>query len=225
MASKKQEQAPEEELLVLHEKWVSAARQHLKEIIAVCVAIVFLAVIWTGYKYHKANKENKAALLCAQAVLTQDLDQREKLYQEVLKRYGGTSAALEARLGLYEIYAEREKFKEALKELEALRQKADQPWQAFLDLGVGYLKEDMKALKEARKDYQEALEAKVGLESIASLDLARVAELLGDYQSATKYYQEFIAANPQGADLDFVQAKLDKLMAKVEQKGKGAGGK
>lgn len=218
MASKKKTQAPEEELLVLHEKWVNAAKEHLKEIIIGAVAVVFIAVVWAGYQHYRSNKENKAALLCGEAVLTKDLTEREKIYQEVLKRYKGTGAALEAHLGLYEIYAEKEKFKKALEELLFLKGQAKQPWRAFLDLGVGYLQEDLKALKEARKEYQAAWNAKVGLESVASLDLARVAELTGDYQAATKYYQAFVAANPQGADLDFVQAKLDRLMAKVAAK-------
>ncbi len=216
--AKKEQHAPEEELLVLHEKWVRAAREHLREIILVSILLVLAACLWAGFNYYRSSRENKASLLYAQALMAKDQAQREKALKDLIKRYDGTSAALEAHLSLYEIYLQEKKFDQALKELSYLQKKAHKPWKAFLDLGVGYLKEDQNHLQEAEKNYLQAVKAQIGLEEIAYLDLARVAELEGNYQAAVKYYEEFLGRKPQGPILDFVQVRLSKLEEKISEK-------
>ncbi len=216
--AKKEQAAPEEELLVLHEKWVRAAREHLREIILAAILLVLAATLWAGYNYYRSSRENKAAILYVQAMMKTDPAQKEKALTEVIKRYGGTSAALEARLSLYEIYVAQGNLAKAYEELSYLRKKAKKPWTAFLDLGLGYLLEDQDKLKEAEKDYLRAVKARVGLEEIAYLDLARVAELQGNYQAALDYYQKFLGRKPQGPILDFVQVRLAKLEAKIDKK-------
>ncbi len=216
----KKEPHPEEELLVLHERWVKAAREHLKEIILAAVLLVLAAALWAGFSYYRQNRENKASILYAQALM-KNKNQREQALREVIKRYGGTAASLQAHLSLYEIYLEEENLSKAFEELSFLRRKAKKPWSAFLDLGLGYLQEDQNRLKESEKDYLRAAKARVGLETLAYLDLARVAEIAGHYEAAVKYYQEFLSHNPQGPILDFVQVQLAKLSARLETKNKG----
>jgi predicted negative regulator of RcsB-dependent stress response len=136
MAKEKEKSAPEEELLVLHEKWVKAAREHLKEIVIGAVVLILVAAIWSGIRYYFQNKENKASLLYAHAIMSKDRAKQEEVLRQVIKKYAGTTSALEARLSLYEIYLEKKDYQKALEELEHLRKKAKEPWRAFLDLGV-----------------------------------------------------------------------------------------
>ncbi|HHI98004.1 MAG TPA: hypothetical protein ENJ96_09165, partial [Thermodesulfatator atlanticus] len=77
--AKKKEVAPEEEILVLHEKWVRAAREHLREIIIVSLVLVFLASLWAFYNYYRQKRLDEASLLYARALMVRDVKQKRAL--------------------------------------------------------------------------------------------------------------------------------------------------
>ncbi len=221
MAKKKETTAaPEEEILVLHEKWVKAAKEHLREIIIVCLALVFLASLWALYNYYRQRKFDQAALLYAKALMVRDEQQKERLLEEVVRKYGNTSAGIEAELSLFENYLKKGNLEKAFEALSKVYKKSDPPLKFFAGLGEGYLFEEQHKLPQAEEKYEKAAKAKIGLEEIAYLDLARVAELQGQYERAVKYYRELIALKPSPEKLDFIQVKLDRLLEKV---GKEAG--
>ncbi len=216
--AKKKEVAPEEEILVLHEKWVRAAREHLREIIIVSLVLVFLASLWAFYNYYRQKRLDEASLLYARALMVRDVKQKRALLAEVVRKYGNTSAGMEARLSLFEMDFKNGELEKALEELNQVYRKAKKPLKIFVLLGRGYVEEERNRLNEARAAYQEAAEAKIGLEEVAYLDLARVAELQGNYKEAVNYYQKLIALKPQGLKIDFIQVKLDEILEKIGQK-------
>lgn len=219
MAKPKTEHAPEEEILVLHEKWVKAAREHLREIIIACLVLVFLASLWAFYGYYRQKKLNDASLLYAQALMVRDHQKRLELLEEVVKRYGSTSAGLEARLTLFENFLQKGELGKAFNELDKAYKKAKEPLKTFVTLGRGYLLEDQEKFAQAEKHYQKVAKAELGLEKIAYLDLARVAELEGKYDQAVQYYRQAVALKPSPAKLDFIQVKLDRLTEKIGERG------
>ncbi len=217
MPKKKGKEAPEEELLVLHEKWVEAAKKHLRELIALALIIVLAAVGWAMFQYQRERQETKASLLYARAEMSRKSGQ-EKFLKEVIRRYGGTSAALQARMDLFDSYYQKGEIDKALSEIEAIKKRAKGDMKTFVTLGEGYLFEEKRDWAKARADYEKAARANIGLEYLAWLDLARVSELSGDLDKAVQYYREFIGLKPQGNILDFVEVQLSKLEAKLEER-------
>ncbi len=220
MTKKKETHAPEEEILVLHEKWVKAAKEHLREIVIAAIALVFLASLWALYDYYRQKRLENATLLYAKALMTPAEEERIKLLEEVVRKYGGTTTALEARLSLYEIYFSKGDLKKAEEELKKAASKAKGDLKVAMEMGLGYFAEDEKRYPEAARYYQKGASAKIGFEQIAYLDLARVAELQGRWNEAVKYYREVISLKPSGAKLDFLQVKLSRLLEKVDQGSK-----
>jgi len=220
MPKKKETETPEEELLVLHEKWVKVAQAHLKEIIVGALVIILVAVVWSLFHYQRSRQESKAAVLYTQALMSRDQNKREQLLSELLKRYAGSSAALTARLDLFDEAYQKGNFDQAFKEIEAVKKRAQGDLKYFVTMGEGYLFEERSEWAKAREAYEKTAQARVGLEYLAWLDLARVSELAGDLKKAVKYYQEFLGLNPQGEVLNFVQVKLAKLATKAEENKK-----
>ncbi|WP_022852304.1 tetratricopeptide repeat protein [Thermodesulfatator atlanticus] len=216
---KKTETASEPELLVLHERWVEAARSHLKEIIAAAIAIVLVVAAWSGFDYYRKKKADDAALLYAQALMTKDEQTRTRILNDVVKKYSGTPAALEARMDLFDEYLAKGKIDLALKELEKINQKAKIPLKEFSSLGVGYLKEEQRKFNEAEKFYQEAAKAHIGLEKVAYWDLARAAELANKKKEALKYYEKLLGLKPAPEVVDFIQVKLARFSENLSDKG------
>lgn len=216
MPKREETKAMEEELLVLHEKWVKAAHEHLREIIAAALLVILVAVGWSLFQYQRSRQESKAAVLYFKALMTQDDKKREQILTDLLKRYGGSSAALSARLDLFDKAYQKGNVDQALKEIEDVKKRAKGDLKAFASMGEGYLFEEKGQWAKAREAYERAVQAHVGLESLAWLDLARVSELAGDLDKAVEYYREFMGLKPQGEVLDFVQVRLAKLAPKVE---------
>ncbi len=215
MPKKKGKEAPEEELLVLHEKWVEAAKKHLRELIALALIIVLGAIGWTMFQYQRERQETKASLLYARAEMSKT--GQEKFLKEIIRRYGGTSAALQAHMDLFDFYYQKGDLDKALSEIKAVKKRAKGDMKVFVTLGEGYLFEEKKDWAKAQVDYEKAAQADIGLEYLAWLDLARVSELSGNLDKAVQYYREFIGLKPQGAILDFVEVQLSKLEAKLEE--------
>ncbi|OAG27780.1 YfgM family protein [Thermodesulfatator autotrophicus] len=217
MAKERKEEKAPEELLVLHERWVDFAKRHIREIIIAAIAIVVVVAAWSGFTYYQQQKTEKAALLLVQGLMTQDQKQRENIYQQVIKKYGNTPAALEARLALFEEYYAQGKLSEATSELEKVASKAKGDLKYFSSLGLGYLKEEQKKYPEAEKLYEKAATAKIGLEKVAYWDLSRVAELQNKLKEAVKYYEKLVALKPEAEKLTFIQVKLERLSQKLEK--------
>ncbi len=215
---KRKEDKPTEELLVLHEKWVHFAQRHIREIVVAAIAIVLVVAVWSGFSYYQKQKAEKAAVLLTQAIMTQDQNQRESLYQQIIKKYGGTPAALEARMALFEEYYSQKKFDKAFSELKQIESKAKGDLKYFSFLGLGYVNEEQKKFPEAEADYMKAAKARIGLEKVAYWDLARVAELQNKTKEAINYYEELMALQPVGEKLTFIQVKLARLENKQGQK-------
>ncbi len=220
MAKKKEVPKPEEEILVLHEKWVKAAKEHLREIIIVAITAVFLASLWAFYNYYRQKHLEEATLLYAKALMTTNEGQKKGLLEEVIKKYDGTTVSLEARLSLCEIYFEKGELKKAEEELKRVATKTKGALKVAAEMGVGYFAEDEKRYSDAARYYQKGASANIGLEEIAYFDLARVAELQKKWGDAVKYYQELISLKPAENKLDFLQVKLSRLMEKVGSKSK-----
>ncbi len=217
MSKKKSHEAPEEELLVLHEKWVKAAQEHLREIIVAALLIVLVAAGWSLFQYQRSRQESKAAILYMKAVLSQDSTRRSALLAELQKRYAHTAAALAAELDLFAQAYDQGKLKEAALEIKKVKKSAKGDLKIFATQGQGYVFEEQGHYQKAAKDYQTAADAHVGLEKLAWLDLARVYELSGDRAKAVEFYRELMGIKLQGEIRDFVAVKLARLAPQLQK--------
>jgi len=217
--AKERREAPEEELLVLHEKWVHWVKRHLREIILAAVCVILVAVGWSAYKYQRAQQEEKAAKLYMRAIFSGP-DKQKVLLAELEKRYANTTAALAARLDDFDQAYSKGDLSRAVKDIDIVRKQAKGDLKAFATLGEGYISEEQGHYQEALKDYQYAANAHVGLELLAWLDMARVSELMGNRSKALEYYREVIGLHPQGEVQNFIMVKVARLEA-VKPKSKG----
>ncbi|RUM87224.1 MAG: hypothetical protein DSZ24_06670 [Thermodesulfatator sp.] len=197
-----------EEILVLHERWVRAAKAHLREIVTVVVGVVLVLCLWAGYRYYRDRRETKAVRLYVKALSEKDLEARKKILRKLVQAYSDTVAGREAGFHLWEIQLPSSSPQKALKQLLRLQKGAKGEIRVSLSLGEGYLREEMKDYRGAARLYQEVLKKAPFSVGLVSADLARVYEKMGNYRQALKYYQQFVDQKPSVEALSFVEYKL-----------------
>ena len=186
--------------------------KHLREILAAVSVVVIAVALWSGYKAYSDYKEHQAATAIGAALAEPEPTKRAERLEDVVKDQRHTEARRQALLLLGATWREQgetrkaeEMFQEARKEFpkgSALRESAT--------MGLGYLREDKKALKQAQDCFQEASKSEAGYEAVALLDLARVSSALGDKEQAKDAYNEYIAQRPESQDLDYVRWLLSR---------------
>ncbi|WP_456430897.1 tetratricopeptide repeat protein [Thermosulfuriphilus sp.] len=199
-----------------HDRWIRLAERYFREIIITVVVLVIGAAAWGLYQHQKAQKEAEASLR-----LTTAGGQTKEAYQEALakliKDHPQTGAALLARIMLADMHREAGKSQQAREQLQEALKRAPEPLKPFLSLGIGYSFEDEEAYHQAALHYQEAVSAKVGIEEVVYLDLARVNEAAGNLESALSAYEKLLARKPFGERLFFVEARLAELLEKTKK--------
>ncbi len=207
-----------EELLVLHERWVKAAREHLREIVATVVGLVLLLSLWAGYRMYQDRREGKAALLYAQALSLKDQEAAFQKLQKLVKEYPGTVAAREARLNLWERDLGKKEPEALLAALKTLERESEGEVKFSVLLARGYLLEESGKVRKAVAIYEKVLKEAPFTKRIVYADLARAYENLKDYRTALDYYKKYLETKPPAGGLDFVEYKLSEI-EKVLAKG------
>jgi len=207
---KKGKENASKEILVLHEKWVEAAKKHLREIVAATVALILGLSLVAGYRSYHKRKEGKAAILYAQAISLKDSEAVRKRLEAIVQRYFGTVAAREALLDLWELSLSK-RSPDLQKRLKVLKRNAFRETQYSLLLAEGYLLEEKGKYKEASWRYQEVLKKAPFSGVIVYADLARVYEALKDWSKALEAYQEYLKLKPPSGGLNFIEYKLARI--------------
>ncbi len=208
----KREEATET-LLVLHEKWVKAAKEHLREIVAGVVAVVLVLAAFSGYRAYKEGREKKASLLYIRAVTTQNATKKMALLEELVRRYPGTSFATEARLSLFELRLSKGE-RDLFPLLKRLRKETRGEVRLTVFLGEGYLYEETGNLKKATEVYQKVISKAKYLSKVVYGDLARVYELSGKKKEAYEAYLKYKEVNQLPEGVFFLDYKLKTLSPK-----------
>ncbi len=206
-----EELAGGQELLVLHERWVGAARKHLREIVAAVVGLILVLSLWAGYRMYQDRREGRAALLYAQALSLRDRKASFKKLEELLRRYPGTVAAREARLNLWERDLGKKRPEELLSALKDLERESRGEIKASVLLGRGYLLEESGKLRKAVGLYEKVLREAPFSGGVVYADLARAYEKLKEYHRALDYYKKYLETRPPSGGLDFVEYKLSEI--------------
>ena len=217
MAKKVAEETAGEEILVLHEKWVSVARRYLREIVAGVVGLVLILALWTGYNSYQETRENQALRLYVQALSSKDKKERQTLWEEILKKYPGTLAARESLLHLWELKLLNPKARPG-EELAQLQKALPGSLMPSFKLAEGYLAEEKKDFVSAQKSYLQVLRKAPYSKAIVYLDLARTYENLKDWSKALEMYQKYLKEYPKNNYLNFIEYKLAKIQAQLPTK-------
>ena len=199
-----------EEILVLHERWVGAARKHLREIVTGVVVLILGLSLIAGYRTYQARKEAKAALIYVQAVSLKDRETARQKLEEVVLNYPGTVAAREALLHLWE-WSLANRDSDLPKRLEELKRKAPEELEASFFLAEGYLLEEKGKHREAAQKYKEVIKKAPFSGVVVYADLARVYEALNDWPKALEAYRKYLGLKPPSGSLRFVEYKLDRI--------------
>ena len=194
----------QDKILTFHERLSNFVENNLRLIFIVLVGFLVLGILWLGISYYFEKKEKEATL---ELISTANLKNPIKVYEDVVKRYSGTQAALQAALWLWNYYYMAQDYTK-LKELYPKIEK-EYPSQikGVLLYGKAKLDENEKKYNQAIEEYKRALSQMPDLGLLVYPDLGRIYERLGDYKKALAYYKRAESV-PELQENGFIKYKI-----------------
>jgi len=213
-----------DEFLTLSDRAVKWGRQNLKMIIIAASAVLLALAVTLGiqsYLNHRASQAGNALASVFEDYLAVMIGQADPAraeaaaqgLEQVAEKYGATSAGMQARLALGELWLRRGQPDKAEKTLAALSEEPDLPAQlAPLTLSaLGHCLEQRQKFSEAAEAYANAAKAAGPNQSaIYRLNRARVLEASGDKAQAETLYRALLK---EAADPMLIQTARQRLVA------------
>ena len=159
---------------------VKFVRENKRLVQAAGAGLVILVVGWSLSE----------ALFAAQELSGQEM--LDKL-AEVEKEYGGTDAALWARINTAQEFLENSQMSEAQQKFKELRDdiKSSSPLWPLVSVGIAQSAEAAGNFQEAVSEYGALMEVE-GYQDIGFLGSARVLELQGNREQALELYEQYL---------------------------------
>ena len=174
-------------------EWARANSSKISMAGIVLVAAAAIALLWRASADKKEVRASQALAAAQSVVQSGNAALAQSDLQAMLRRYGGTTAAIQARLLLTQVYFGQGKVAEGLKELDAVD--AAGPYQASLhSLRAAGLEQSGKPA-EAAAEYEKASAAAatdLGKASYQS-DAARAYLAAGNTDAAKRIYEAMVA--------------------------------
>ena len=171
---------------------VKFVRENKRLVQAAAAGLVILIVGWSLYDSYRDGRIEKSseALFAAQELSGQEM--LDKL-AEVEKEYGGTDAALWARINAAQEFMENSQMSEAQQKFKELRDdiKPSSPLWPLVSVGIAQSAEAAGNFDEAVNEYGALMEVE-GYKDIGFLGSARVRELQGTREQALELYEQYL---------------------------------
>ncbi len=171
---------------------VKFVRENKRLVQAAAAGLVILIVGWSLYDSYRDGRIEKSteALFAAQELSGQEM--LDKL-AEVEKDYGGTDAALWARINAAQEFMENSQMSEAQQKFKELRDdiKPSSPLWPLVSVGIAQSAEAAGNFDEAVNEYGALMEVE-GYKDIGFLGSARVRELQGNREQALELYEQYL---------------------------------
>ena len=194
-------------------EWARANANKLSIAALVVVAAVAAGMLWKASAEKKEVRASQALAAAQNVVMSGNAALAQSDLQALLRRYGGTTAATQARMLLAQVLFGQGKVDEGLKELDAVS--APGPYAASLHaLKAAGLEQSGKAA-EAAAEYERASAAattNIG-KAAYQADAARAHLAAGNAAAATKIYEALAAddSNPLAGE---ARVRLGEIKAK-----------
>uniref|UniRef100_A0A7V5XFS1 Tetratricopeptide repeat protein n=1 Tax=Thermodesulfobacterium geofontis TaxID=1295609 RepID=A0A7V5XFS1_9BACT len=199
-----------EKLLSFHEKLVHFFEKYLRTILAIIVILLLISLLWIGFIYYKSKREKEASLKLMEVVKAENI---VSALQEVKEKYKGTQASLQASLLLLDYYYTQKNYKEMQKLIEELEKEYPKKIKGIILYGKAKTLEINGDLNKALEIYKEVLKENPELNFLTYLDIARIAEKLGNFDLAKEYYQKYLKES-KIKNSGFVEYKLHQFSKK-----------
>ena len=194
----------QDRILTFHEKLSNFIENNLKLIFFVLVGFLILGILWLGISYYFEKKEKEATL---KLISASNLKSPIKVYEDIIKKYSGTQAALQAGLWLWNYYYMSQNYAK-LKELyPEIEKEYPSSIKGVLLYGKTKLDEEDKKYKEAIQEYKNILSQMPDLGLLIYSDLGRIYERLGDFKKALSYYKQ-ASSIPELQENSFIKYKI-----------------
>ncbi|MEJ2135338.1 MAG: tetratricopeptide repeat protein [Desulfofustis sp.] len=171
---------------------VKFVRENKRLVQAAVAGLVILIVGWSLYDSYRDGRIEKSseALFAAQELSGQEM--LDKL-AEVEKEYGGTDAALWARINAAQEFMENSQMSEAQQKFKELRDdiKPSSPLWPLVSVGIAQSAEAAGNFDEAVNEYGALMEVE-GYKDIGFLGSARLRELQGNREQALELYEQYL---------------------------------
>ncbi|HID96973.1 MAG TPA: tetratricopeptide repeat protein [Thermodesulfobacteriaceae bacterium] len=203
-----------EELLSGLPSWIrEPLKNYYREILAGLTVVLLAAGLFSGYSAYTDSQENKAAGALGSTMNISDSRTRIKAIQEVAGDHENTAAGRQALLILANEYRDAGDMDSAGRNFSKAMEiyPADSIFYQAAVIGLGYMAEDKGEMERAAETYRKLTEHELGFEDVATLDLARVYQVMGKHEEALAAYNGYISDEPDSQMLDFVRNQVMKL--------------
>lgn len=194
---------------------VKFVRENKRLVQAVLAGLVIAVVAWALYSSYRDNQIQKSteALFAAQELSGQEM--LDKL-AEVDQQFGGTDAALWARIAIAQELMKSAQMSEAQQKLKEIRDdlKSSSLLWPLVTVGLAQAAEAEGDYQVAEAEYSALMEVE-GYKDIGFLGSARIFELQGNREQALELYEKYLAELAQAAALQrvMVEEKIARLKA------------
>ncbi len=187
---------------------INFLKRYSTEALAVAIGLLVIAVGLVLISQNRAKSEQQAGLMLNSAhgaLMSGNLNQAQEAYQEIVKRYGSTSAGQEARVYLGNLYFQKRDFTQASAAYqECLKTRPGNPLLLYAALsGLAACLEQEGAWERAGERYSEIASRIPKEEYLASLALMQAGRCFteaGRMDRARACYQQIVDRYP-GAGL------------------------
>jgi predicted negative regulator of RcsB-dependent stress response len=197
--------------------------KHRKKIIALAIAFVFLLLVSILYHEYSQKRENEASFALANAIESlKESDGKlnpdsEKLYLDVIDKYGNTFSAITAKIELADLYFKEKKYDKAYKLFGEVKKETGKNLLKSISLvNLAYIKEIQKDYSSALSFFEEVLKYEIKTFNIqAYFGMSRCFEKLHKFDDARSTYNKIITQFPDTEH----SKKAEQFLPQLEKKG------
>ncbi len=208
---------------------VEYVTNNYRNIIPVGIIVVFIAIVTIAWFYYGKGREKKASYLFYQSkqfyqssMTSQSADKPiEERYQaalekfeDITKRYSGTSSAIESVLYIGDCYYHLKKYDPAIDYYTQFINKArkDNYLRSFAFEGLGYCYEGKGDYEQALSYFKKSVnEGTKHVHDLTYLNIARCYEALNDKANALEFYKKFTDEQNNSIFSKLAQEKIELL--------------
>ncbi len=186
-------------------KAISFIRRHVR-IIQIAIAVAIAAIVFVSLYGSYLEKQREEASSALANALKQNIEAQADALNKVIEKYGSTSSALWARVGIAHIDMQNGVFAEAADKYRKILSTVDQnnPLHPLVLFSLAQALEADKKFAESTREY-DLLKNFKGFEQIAYSGMGRLEEVQGNTEKAISVYNNFLLSI--GDDPSFSQAK------------------
>ena len=208
---------------------IGYVRNNSQLVIQIAVVVLIISFLTYGWIYYTREKKKEASLLFYQSeqfyksdryshTANQPVEERYSValrkFEDIMKKYSGTSSALKALFYIGECYYHLRDYDKAIDYYTQFinRSRKGDYLACFAFEGLGYCYEEKGVYEQALEYFKKSMEAsEVDIEELHYLNIARCYEALNDKAHALQFYKKVIDDKSNSIFSELAQDKVRAL--------------